>query len=300
LNNNLSGDKIQEAQNFYASFLKFTQAVFSDISVLNINSIAKEIMALRSEIQNNRRFLLYARNFIEPVNDENYLASHAVRTTVIAMIIGKHLNIPPFRLLELGMAAFLHDIGMLNLPPQTYLNKLELKDPEKKLIFSHPIHSYNLLKSFNCPPSVSIAALEHHERENGCGYPRKLTGEKISLFGKIIAVACSYEALSAKRSYKKMKDQHSGMVELLKNEGNQYDITIVKALVSALSIYPIGTFVLLSNGKRGRVFNINPENQHYPVVQVEESIVRTSDHGIRITSPLTCEEIDYKDNFGAA
>jgi len=288
----INNNKIQEAEQFYASFLKYTQGVFMDIGTLDINSIEKEITMLRDEILHNRRFLLYAKTCIEPVSDENYLASHAVRTTVIAMIIGKHLQLPHYRLLELGMAAFLHDIGMLMLPPESYLNRLGLKVPEKELIYSHPMHSYNILKSFKCPPAVSSAALEHHERENGSGYPRKLKGQNISLYGKIIAVACSYEALSAKRPYKKTKDQHSGLVEMIKNEGNQYDIAIIKALVAALSIYPIGTFVLLSNGNQGRVFDIDPANQHYPIVQLKENtIIRTSNNGVSIVSTLTHEEM---------
>ena len=295
MKDNTYSQKIQEAQKFYASFLSYTQSVFTGIGAVDIDSIAKEITMLRNEIQYNRQFLLYAKTCIEPASNENYLASHAVRATVTAMLIGKHLQFAPFRLLELGMAAFLHDVGMLRLPSETYLNGIYLKVTEKDLIYSHPIHSYNMLKSLKCPPAVCMAALEHHERENGSGYPRKLKGESISLYGKIIAVACSYEALSAKRPYKRMKDQHSGIVELLKNEGAQYDINIVRALVAALSIYPIGTFVLLSNGKQGRVFDINPASQHYPIVQVEEeSIVKTSNNGISIVNPLTSEEIDRK------
>ncbi|MCL2209295.1 MAG: HD-GYP domain-containing protein [Treponema sp.] len=288
-------NKSREAENFYTSFLKFTQCVFTGIGALDIDTIAKEIIKLRHEIQYNCRFLLYAGSCIESVNNGNYLASHAVRSTVTAMIIGKSLKMPPHQLLELGIAAFLHDIGMLMLPSETYLSESELKAKEKELINSHPMHGFNVLKSFNCSPVVSSAVLEHHERENGSGYPRKLKGDNISLYGKIIAVSCSYEALCAKRSYKKMKDQHSGIVELLKNEGNQYDIKIVRALVAALSIFPIGTPVLLSNGKQGRVYDINPVNNHYPIVQVDEDkIIRTSCNDVSIVRYFTQEEIDRK------
>ena len=283
-------NRIKHAEKFYASFLKYAQIVFADIAndgTADMESISKEITALRNEIQYNLRFLLYARHCIEPVSNEIYLASHAVHSTVIAMVIGKYLKLPPHRLLELGIAAFLHDIGMLKLSRETFFKGLDLTKPEKGLVFTHPIHSHSMLKSFKCTAAITQAVLEHHERENGSGYPRKLTGQSISLYGKIIAVACSYEALSAKRSYKEAKDQHSGIVELIKNQGNQYDMTVIKALVTALSIYPIGTFVLLSNGKQGRVFDIDPANQHYPVVQVDkEIIIRTANDGISIVRPL--------------
>jgi len=288
-------NKIQEAEKFYASFLKFTQSVYAGIGLLDIDSITKMTAELRNEIQHNCRFLLYAMNCIEPEKNENYLASHAVRTTVIAMIIGRHLKIAPHRQLELGVAALLHDIGMLTLPPEAYINELDIKAKNNELIINHPVQGYNLLKSIKCPPAISSAVLEHHERENGSGYPRQLKGEQISVYGKIIAVACSYEALSAKRSYKKMKDQHSGIVELVKNKENKYDINIVRALVATFSIYPIGMHVLLSNGRQGRIYDINPINQHYPVVKLDDDmLVFTSAESVSISSFLTLEEIERK------
>ena len=164
---------------------------------------------------------------------------------------------------------------------------------------SHPIFGFNLLKTSDFPLVVSLAALEHHERENGSGYPQKLTGEKISLYAKIIAVACSYEALTAARPHKDAKDGYSGMLDLLKNEGKQYDDTIVKALVYSLSIYPIGLYVLLSNGKKGQVVDVNPENPKFPLVQVfgelnpdgKNKVLETSQDGVYIARPLQKEEI---------
>jgi HD-GYP domain-containing protein (c-di-GMP phosphodiesterase class II) len=111
------------------------------------------------------------------------------------------------------------------------MSSRSLTEQEKKLIYTHPILGYNILKSLEFPLAVSRAVLEHHERENGSGYPRKLTGGNISLYGKIIGVACSYEAISAKRPHREAKDGYTGMLELLKNEGKQYDDTVVRALV---------------------------------------------------------------------
>jgi HD-GYP domain-containing protein (c-di-GMP phosphodiesterase class II) len=160
--------------------------------------------------------------------------------------------------------------------------------------------SFNLLKSFDFPLVISLAALEHHERENGSGYPQKLTSEKISFYAKIIAVACSYEALSSQRPHKEAKDGHTGMLELLKNERKQYDDTVVRALVFSLSIYPIGLYVLLSSGKKGQVVDVNPENPRYPIVQVfgeltpdgKNKTLETSPSGLSIVRPLTREEIN--------
>jgi HD-GYP domain-containing protein (c-di-GMP phosphodiesterase class II) len=296
--------KIHKAEEFYVSFLQYTQSIFTsimDIGVLDIDSVAEKIRILWNEVRYNRRFLLYTRPCVEPLINENYLASHSVRSAVIAMIIGVHLKLPNHRLVELGISALLHDIGMLKLPPEAYLKKSGLSEHEKKMIFSHPVHGYRMLKSLKFPSSIGLGALEHHEREDGSGYPRKFKGENISIYGKIIAIACSYEALSAKRQYKKAKDDNTGIMELLKNERKQYDGNVVKALAIALSIYPIGTFVLLSDGNQGQVFDINPLTQLYPAVRLlrkedkeEKAIVWTSDKGVSIVRPLTREEIDLE------
>jgi len=90
------------------------------------------------------------------------------------------------------------------------------------------------------------------------------------------------------------------MLELLKNEGKQYDETVVRALVLSLSIYPIGLYVLLSNGKKGQVIDVNPETPRFPIVQIfgettpdgKIKTMQTAQDGITITRPLNRSEIE--------
>ncbi|MDR1390024.1 MAG: HD-GYP domain-containing protein [Treponema sp.] len=295
------GEQVRECEHFYNNFLKYVETLFTQIaakSEIHFSQVAERVKELCDMTKENSRYLLRVmRN--DTQEGKNYIASHAIKSTVIALIIGSFLKLPNHRLIELAVAALLHEAGMLMLPPQVYLAKKELTPQERKAILTHPILGFTLLKSLNFPLVVSLAALEHHERENGAGYPQKLTGDKISLYAKIIAVACSYEALTAARPHKDAKDGYSGMLDLLKNEGKQYDDAIVKALVFSLSIYPIGLYVLLSNGKKGQVVDVNPENPKFPMVQVfgeltpdgKNKILETSAEGVRISRPLQREEI---------
>jgi HD-GYP domain-containing protein (c-di-GMP phosphodiesterase class II) len=293
------GDQLSGAEKFYAGFLKYVETIFTYVATkksLHFNQVAERVKEACDIVKENRRYLLRAMR--NDVAGENYLASHAVKSTVIAIIIGSHLKLPNHRLIELGVAALLHEVGMIMLPPQVYLAKRALNPAEHKAILTHPILSFNLLKSYDFPLVVSLAALEHHERENGTGYPQKLTSEKISLYAKIIAVACSYEALTGPRPHKDAKDGYSGMLDLLKNEGKQYDDAIVKALVLSLSIYPIGLYVLLSSGRKGQVVDVGPDPK-FPMVQVfgeltpdgKNRIIETAQDGVYITRPLQKEEI---------
>ena len=297
------GSELYDAEKFYAVFLKYVRNLYTQMTTskeLYFSQVAERVKELCDVVRENRRFLLRVmKNDNAGGGGQNYLASHSLKSTIIAIIIGNYIKLPPHRLIELGVAALLHEAGMVQLPPQTYLSNRTLTPEEKKQIVSHPLYGFNQLKVFDFPLAVSLAALEHHERENGSGYPRQLTGKQISLYSKIIAVACSYEALTSNRPHKDAKDGYSGMLDLLKNEGKQYDDTVVKALVFSLSIYPIGLYVLLSNGKKGQVVDINPENPKFPLVQVfgelnpdgKNKVIETSQAGVFIARPLQKEEI---------
>jgi len=296
-------DKLQKAEEFYSSFLLFVENMFVRATVsdeLDYKTVSDKIKDMVEYIKEDRRFLMRILKNIEPAPDKNYLATHSVRSTILAIIIGTYLKLPTHRLIELGVAALVHETGMLKLPAQIYLNQRALSTQEQKAILTHPVLGYTMLKSFDFPLAICLAALEHHERENASGYPRRLTGEKISLYSKIIAVACSYEALSSKRPHKEAKDGYTGMLELLKNEGKRYDDTIVKALVLSLSIYPIGLYVLLSNDKKGQVVDVNPENPRFPIVQIfgeftpdgKVKTMQTAPNEITIVRPLNRSEIE--------
>ncbi|MFQ3547345.1 MAG: HD-GYP domain-containing protein [Termitinemataceae bacterium] len=295
------GDKLKRALDFYQKFFIYVDNTFTKYTTkneINFKDIADKIKELCDVVKEDRRFLLRVQ--IPQTKTQNFLVHHTVKSTIIAVIIGSYLKLPNHRLIELGVAALLHEIGMLKLPPQLYMSGKPLSPQERKAILTHPILSYNILKNFDFPLSICVAALEHHERENGEGYPQKISGDRISLYAKIIGVACSFEALTAIRPYKDAKDGYTGMIDLLKNVGKQYDDTIVRALVYSLSIYPIGLYVLLSNNKQGQVVDVNPENPRYPIVQIfgektpdgKNKVIETSQDGVHILRPLVKEEVD--------
>jgi HD-GYP domain-containing protein (c-di-GMP phosphodiesterase class II) len=307
VNSSLSdGDHLQQAQAFYRNFQQYVELLFTQITVtgkVGFTDAAEKVKEACAIIREERRYLLRVIENPERsrhTSGDNYLAAHTVTSIIISVIIGIYLKMPSHRLIELGIAALFHEVGMLKLPPKLYLNKRSLSSQERKAILTHTILGYTMLKSFGFPLVISLAALEHHERENGEGYPQKITGEKISLYAKIIAVACSYEALTHARPHKDGKDSYAGMLDLLKNVGKYYDDTVLRALVYSLSIYPIGLYVLLSNGRKGQVVEANPGNPRCPIVQILDGIspggksrtVETSPNGLTVLRPLLTEEID--------
>jgi len=303
LSQQLDYDKLEKAEGIYSGFLAFTETVFFRAGTSNefdMNLISEKIKEIADYIKDDRRFLMRVLKKSGIADEKNYLSIHSAGSTILSLIIGSYLKLPPYRMIELGVASLMHEVGMLKLPAQIYLSQNPLNAQEQKAIMTHPILGYSMLKSFSAPLPVCLAALEHHERENATGYPRRLPGDKISLYSKIIAVACSYEALSSKRPHKEAKDGYTGMLELLKNEGKKYDDTVVKALVLSLSIYPIGLYVLLSNDKKGQVVDVNPENPRFPIVQIfgeytpdgKIKTQQTAQDVLTIVRPLNRAEID--------
>jgi HD-GYP domain-containing protein (c-di-GMP phosphodiesterase class II) len=301
----LESGQLKKAEVLYLDFQRYVETLFSQMSAFitpNYNKMAEKIRDICDAVRNDGRYLLRALTAAEPADRSpttSYLVSHTVKSTILAIIIGSYLKLPNHRLIEVGIAAVLHEAGMLCLSPEIYTSTGPLSQEDQKALLSHPILGYKLLKSFDLPLTVITAALEHHERENGEGYPRRLTGEKIGFYSKIIAVACSYEAQTSKRPYKMTKDSFSGMVDMLKNEGKQYDDTVIRALVFSLSIYPIGIYVLLSDGRKGQVVDVNPEAPQYPLVQPlgavaadgKITILKTSPGGVHIVRPLGKDEL---------
>ena len=210
------GERVKQAAEFYHRFQEYVENLFTRFVTKNeisIKDVSERIKELCDVIKDDRRFLLRVQ---DPGDTEkNYLASHSVKSTIISVVLGSYLKLPAHRLIELGTAALLHEIGMVKLPPQLYMTNKPLAPQERKAILTHPILGYNILRSLSFPLSVCLAALEHHERENGAGYPRSMTGEKISLYAKIISVSCSYEALTSSRPYKSAKRRLLGYDRLV-------------------------------------------------------------------------------------
>ncbi|MDD7417413.1 MAG: HD-GYP domain-containing protein [Treponemataceae bacterium] len=284
----------------YDEYLSYINNVFKTYATkkeLNYLELNETVKSLIQFVKSNKRYILRIQPPTE-AHDKNFLINHAMRTTVFAILIAIQMHYPQEQMIELGVAGILHEIGMIRLPPQIYLTDRKLTQTEKNEIANHPKLSFEILKEHNFPQLIQLGVLEHHEKENGKGYPLKLLGPKITPYAKILAVACSYEAITAPRYYKDEKTVFDGMVELIKNENGQYDPMVIKSLLLSISFYPIGAYVFLNNGKLAQVSDANPESPKHPFVQLltekDENgnfkTIKTSENGLKIYRVLSKKE----------
>lgn len=292
--------KMNSVQTVYNEYMNYINSVYTHYAThkkIDFQELSDTVKDLCVFIKDNKRYVLR----ITPSADarsKNFLVIHSMRSTVLAITVGLELHMALSKLIELGISCILHEIGMLRLPPQLYMTDKPLTAAEKAQIMTHPHTGFNILKDLEFPLSILLGVLEHHEKENGLGYPRHLPGNKITTYAKIISVACSFEAITAPREYKSERTTFDAMVEMLKNPNGQYDSTVIKALLYSLSLYPIGAYVCLQNGKIGIVTDVSPNNPKNPIVQLANErnedgtvkAIQTDDNQNRIVRVLSKEE----------
>ncbi len=260
-------DSVKDLYDLYSQYIECIYTHYSTNKSLEIDEISDVMRELCVFIKEYKAYILRINPSFEARN-KNFIVIHSLRTAVIAVTMAEQLVMAMPKIIELCIACILHEIGMIKLPPQVYLNNKPLTPAEKAQLLTHPIMSYTIIKEAKFPLSIQLAALEHHERENGAGYPRHMRGEQISNFAKIIAVACSFEAISAPRNYKEDRTTYDAMIEILKNPNHQYDDTVLKSLLFSLSLYPVGSYVYLGSGKIAQVVEAIPSSPKTPIIQV--------------------------------
>ncbi len=296
-------EQVEAARKFHAAFTAFTEGLFEKFTTENILNLAQVTESIKKAIQmvhENRDILL---RFLDVSADgDRYMITHAVNSTILALAIGDYMKAPPHRLIELGQACLLHEIGMLKLPSDLRKASRALTPEERKAMSAHTLLGYRILKGFSAPENVALAALEHHERIDGSGYPRALAAPKITEYALIIAVVCSYDAMLSRRPFRPgTLDGHATIRELAQKNRKQYDEKVLKALVYTLSVYPVGTAVQLSNKSKGIVMKTDPAKPRGPGVLVlldpdgkkiaEPTLVQVSEtDGLTITGVLAAEE----------
>ncbi|MCR5044981.1 MAG: HD domain-containing protein [Treponema sp.] len=267
---NTESSRLEMAHKVYKNYSDYIEGLYTRYAThkeIDKEQLTKIVQELITFVRDNRRFVLRI-NPRGDQTDKKFLVNHAMRSTVIALTIGTRLHLQFTQLIELGQACILHEIGMLRLPPQLYITDKKLQPQEKAKLASHPILGYELVKEVGFSLPIQRAVLEHHEKENGSGYPRHIATDDISTYAKVIAVACAFEAITAPRHYRSARPKYEAMLEILRNTNKQYDENVIKALLYSFSIFPIGVYVYLANGKIAQITDTKPDDPKHPIAQI--------------------------------
>jgi HD-GYP domain-containing protein (c-di-GMP phosphodiesterase class II) len=195
--------------------------------------------------------------------------NHSVNVCMLSLVIATQMPLNSSELRSLGLGALLHDIGKL-LIPKSILNKpASLTDREHCLVRTHVEKGWKLLSQCYSVSAVSAhCALDHHERIDGSGYPRKIKGDNISLFGKITAVADVFEAMNSDRPQRKAIFPEAIHKYLNDNKAILFDKDSVDILYSKVALYPTGSILSLWGGFVAVVVRQDPRSNMRPIVRL--------------------------------
>lgn len=217
----------------------------------------------------------------------DYVYRHSFAVGSISALIGKWLNFQENELLQLTTAAVIHDVGKM-LIPEAILNKPgKLTAAEEDTMKSHTFLGYELIKNtIGASHRQALAALQHHERLDGKGYPLSISGEKIDLFSRIISVADAFHAMASQRVYSTSLPFYEILLQIEQDSHTSYDPTIVRVLVEKVMQSTVGYHAILTDGSLGKIVHFNTQHPKHPLIQIDNQFVDLS-----MTPTLKIEQI---------
>ncbi len=276
----------------YHDSIKASQGLVEDVRfsrILNLEPIkicAFEII----EMLNSKINLFLQINNMQ--GKYPYMQSHPVNVACISYMIGKWINMTSTDLYGLVCAGLLHDIGKAKIK-DSLLNKTEkLTDKELETMRAHPEVGYRLLdKCEHLDSYILEGIMTHHERYDGSGYPSGLKGSDINLYGRIIAVADIFDAMTAVKSYQKQSSPFEAIEEILNCGFGALDPFICQAFMNNITNYYYGSFVRLNNELIGKIIYINPEEKTKPLVRCNNEFYNLSiDRNLQIVEVVADDD----------
>jgi len=185
---------------------------------------------------------------------EELLFTNFVNVAIYAMKVGVELKYEESRLLQLGLAGLVHNIGMAKVPDHIARSTEKITGENFEMLKKHPIFGAEILKQLGPEYSWLVETVyQEHERENGKGYPQGLRGDQINEYARIIGAVDVYEALTSPRPQRKRFLPYEATKEIVQSQRGFYWPRAVKALLTALSAFPVNSYVRLNSGAIGRV-----------------------------------------------
>jgi HD-GYP domain-containing protein (c-di-GMP phosphodiesterase class II) len=194
-------------------------------------------------LSTKRAVLLYEQTIaaVEAMADlvdkrDRYTAEHSRRVAANAALIAPAMGLSPGEVATIRLAARVHDLGKIALPDSVLGKPGKLTEQEVALMQEHPVHGWDILSKFPQYRKGRDIVLSHHERVDGCGYPRGLRGSQIPIGAQIVAVADALDAMTSDRPYRAAMPLHQAMTELRIGRGTQWSAAVVDTLDRLINV----------------------------------------------------------------
>lgn len=271
-----SSRSFKEFQKEFTSNVYVIQDAFNDVvkkhAPLDIDTLLEKTASVFSKADGTNIFDMLHN--MREYDDSTYV--HCLNVSLICNVLGKWLNLSDSDIETLVLSGMMHDVGKLTIPDSIIKKPGKLTSEEYKLIQTHSARGYEILKDQKLPEPVKYAALMHHERCDGSGYPNGLSYEKIDRFARLVSIADVYDAMTSARVYRGSLSPFT-VVEVFEKEGLQkYDPECILVFLENIVNTYLNYRVLLSDGRTGEIVLINKHALSRPLIKLDNDFLDLS------------------------
>ncbi len=272
--NILTGEGNKPIDEKHSEAINETKEIFNDLMIsddLDFKNIKKNVEEMLPDMIRNNDVLM---RLSQLKRSDNYTFEHSLRVSILAANLAKWLGYNDAQIQEVAEAGLLFDIGKMKLPQYILKKGGKLTPEEFRIIEKHTQLGYNiLLKTKGVSSAIKYAALQHHERMDGSGYPLRIKSGQIHEYAKIIMVCDIFDAMVSKKPYGKGISKIEAAEYLNWNTDSSFDTKMVYILVHKISEYMLGKKVVLNTGEAGKIVYIDVNYPTKPTLQVGERII---------------------------
>lgn len=262
---------------FFENYDKLLQLLRKVFTIANSGGQNPPILEIRTtlesligQIHHYNVLTFHPRNF----HLRDFIYHNSIMVSLTSFILAKWHGLSAKDVMPVALGGLLHDIGNAKIDPAILFKPNKLSIDEIEEMKKHTIIGYNVLK--NVPAindGVKLCALQHHEREDGSGYPLGVRGDKIHLYSKIVAVTDMFHAMTTDRFHKKSISRYLVLEQLLNESFGKLDPAIVQTFVNKITSFHNGTLVKLNDNRVGEIVFSDRSQPTRPWINVNGKII---------------------------
>lgn len=250
------------------------------LPVLEIRQIVQQLV---DQIQQFNPFKFALKN----VKEEDYIYHSALLVSLGSWLLAKWSGHPQNEWMQIALGGIIHDIGKLKIDERILNKKSALNHEEFEEMKKHTIFGYEMVKNIpGLNEGAKLTVLQHHEREDGSGYPLKLTSDRIHVYSKIVAIVDIYYAMTLPKIYKRSASPFYVMDQILNDGFGKLNPALTRNFVSNIIEFSKGSMVRLSNGSIGEIIFNDQFRPTRPWVKVKDQVINLSQE-----SQITIDQI---------
>jgi HD-GYP domain-containing protein (c-di-GMP phosphodiesterase class II) len=257
-------DVVEGARQTYSRSVQTARDIMTDVRLgraVNVRRVKRAVQGIVDQVLSDDSSIMAMTHLRE---FDEYTFTHSVNVCILSVVIGQRLGLGRSELYELGLGALMHDVGKMRIPLTTLNKAGKLSDEDWRLLREHPTDGLLMLFGIHgfmdLPYRQMLMAYEHHMKVDLTGYPESRRDRELALYSRIVAVADAFDAATSVRSYQYQPASPDAVLKgMLESEARGFDTVVVKALITATGVYPVGTLVILDTFELAIVTRANPD-----------------------------------------